>query len=166
MPSKRNGRLFPSTVTVRASQRWMALVWYLMVLPFLTALIAQTMGGAFDNRDTEMWGWALPTFMPTLALITGVVVVEEVRAQGKNRRTRTVPIFAQNVTLGLSVFYLLLLNYVVFSSRANGYSIQALQRSNVFLGSIQAIVGLALAVFFGSASDVTTANKSPVEGNK
>jgi hypothetical protein len=142
------------TVSLAGCQRQLAAVWYLLPLPAMIALIAQTQQGVYEKHEAELWGWALPNFMPTLLLITGVVIVEQVQSMAGTHRDREVSTFARNATAGLSVFYLLVFSYVVFDSRAAGYSLASMQRSSVFLGPIQGLVGAALGVFFGTAKEV------------
>jgi hypothetical protein len=138
-------------ISMTKSQRQLATLWYAMALPAFVVLMINQVNGGFDSRETELWGWMLPTVLPTLLLITGSVVVDAVQQQTK--RTRLVPRFARNVTIGLSVFYLLAVNYVIIHSCVAGRSLVAMQKSSVFLGPIQGLVGVALAVFFGTSSD-------------
>lgn len=140
-------------VPMMQCQRRLALVWYLLSAPAFILLILQTLSGVWASKETQLWGWALPTMMPTLLLVTGIVVVDAVQAMNQGKLARTVPVFARDVTIGLSTFYLILVNVVIVFTRRTGYSLDALQRSSAFLGPVQGLVGLALAVFFGTAKE-------------
>lgn len=140
-----------SRVGVTQCQRQLATIWYVLSAPAIVVLILQSQNNVYAGKDAELWGWALPTVMPTLLLITGAVVVDEIQAALKVKRSRYVPVFSRNVAIGLSVFYLLIVNYVVFHSRATGFSLSTMQKSNLFLGPIQGLVGIALAIFFGTS---------------
>ncbi len=145
-------------------QRQLATVWYGLSAPAIIILILQSQNNAYPGKETELWGWALPTVMPTLLLITGSVVVDEIQAALKVKKSRYVPTFSRNVALGLSIFYLVIVNYIVFDSRRQGYSIAAMQKSNIFLGPIQGLVGAALAIFFGTADSKMDHPSDPPAG--
>lgn len=41
--------------------------------PFILILVVQSLLGTFGDKVQEVWGWALPTIMPTLAMIVTVL---------------------------------------------------------------------------------------------
>src|SRR3546814_5910722 len=50
-------------------------------------LVAQSLLGRYEPATHEVWGWFLPTVMPTLSLIVGVLVADR-RAAGKGQDAR------------------------------------------------------------------------------
>src|SRR3546814_11951537 len=91
--SKRTDTLFPYTTLFRS------------------LLVAQSLLGRYEPATHEVWGWFLPTVMPTLSLIVGVLVADR-RAAGKGQDERQagkpVDDLFFRLGAGMSVMYLLL----------------------------------------------------------
>ena len=65
---------------------------------------AAVVPGRFDGTDFAwVWGWFLPTLMPTLSLIIGVLIADALRSPRRNRQVRP---FLYRLALGLSCAYL------------------------------------------------------------
>lgn len=131
----------------------LAKVWFTGGLFFLFVIIVQTIMGAYGADADKAWGWALPTIMPTLLVIVGVLV-----AQNKDNLAKAkVDPFLFRLTFWLSVFYLVVVNLPVllapFTSRAK---IEVMQSSSLFLGPLQGLVGAAFGAFFIARKDDTT----------
>jgi hypothetical protein len=86
--------------------------------------------------------------MPTLLLVTGVVAADALR---RDRKTFTVEAFFFRLTLGLSIFYLLLVDSVLLLRPFTGFSPMALMKhAGLLLGPLQGLVSGALGAFFVS----------------
>ena len=128
-------------------------VWFTGGLFFFFLIIVQSILGAYGTDVDKAWGWALPTIMPTLLLIVGVLVGQQMNA---NPTKATVDPFLFRLTYWLSIFYLLVVNLTIllspFTSRTK---IEIMQTSNLFLGPLQGLVGAAFGAFFVARKDET-----------
>ena len=131
----------------------LAKVWFTGGLFFLLVIIVQTILGAYGPDAEKAWGWALPTIMPTLLLIVGVLV-----AQNKdNLANAKVDPFLFKLTLGLSIFYLVVVNLpILLAPFTNRTKIEVMQSCSLFLGPLQGLVGAAFGAFFIARKDDTT----------
>jgi hypothetical protein len=137
--------------------RWrLALLWFSVCGVIVLLLIAQSVGGVFGGQLQRVWGWALPNFLPTLALMVSVFAAEALRpgeAAGIQVRRNFFVLAA-----GLSVFYLGLLLVAIlvqpllqiFNGGVGGMAvrIELLETSNIWLGPMQGLVVASLGVLF------------------
>ncbi|RKH74552.1 hypothetical protein D7W81_00945 [Corallococcus aberystwythensis] len=139
---------------LRTSQRNIAAVWYLgTFIPFMV-LVIQTFRGAYQettatgmvDRASEAWGWFAPAVMPTLMLITSVVVAEATQPESSKKE---VDRFTYRVTLSLSIAYLLLIWAALFYRAESGISpLGIMRKTGLFFAPIQGLVGSVIGVFF------------------
>ena len=136
---------------VSACQRRLALVWLVAGGVLILWFAVQSLSGKYGEETEKAWSWLLPTILPTLLLIVGAVVYQARRAQA----SATVDHFAYQMSMWLSVFYLVLVLGTVifpaFRSYPSGQDLlAAMQMSNLWLAPVQGFVGLSLGVFFVS----------------
>src|SRR3546814_11382141 len=92
---RRTRAVEPMTV---ASSKWMlAAIWLVGAGGVFLLLVAQSLLGRYEPATHEVWGWFLPTVMPTLSLIVGVLVADR-RSDGKGQDARQAgkPVADQN----------------------------------------------------------------------
>jgi hypothetical protein len=146
--------------------RWrLALLWFALCGVVVLLLIAQSLGGVFGDQLQRVWGWALPNFLPTLALMVSVFATEALRpSESAGMQVR------RNfylLAMGLSAFYLVLLLVAIlvqpllafFNGGVGGVSvrIELLETSNFWLGPLQGMVVVALGVLFFLKEEATSA---------
>ncbi len=136
-------------VDLAASRGRLAALWLGMAAFLIVLLVIQSVGNKYGSQVHRAWGWFLPSIVPTLSLILGTVAY-----QAKHRPAREqVDNFAYRCSLGLSVFYLALLAATLllqpFSSGRTG--LEWLELSNLWLGPVQGLTAVAVAVFFQAA---------------
>lgn len=137
--------------------RWrLAILWFPGGGLIILLLVAQMLGGAYGSDVQRAFGWALPNFLPTLALMVSVFAAEALRPIRESvtfvRRSFT------SLTVGLSIFYLLLLllsilAFPIFGNFANQENpiearLTLMEQSNVFLAPVQSLVVLAIGTLF------------------
>lgn len=138
-------------------QRRLLLVWYIGAAPTFLVLIAQTLLSLYEGyglNANEVWGWFLPSVMPTLLLVTGVVAAE---ARNPSPQEQTVERYYFRLAFGLSLFYLVVVNLILLAmpfilqqvDEAQDI-IRYLNKSNLFLGPVQGLVGAAMGAVFTS----------------
>jgi hypothetical protein len=143
--------------------RWrLALIWFGGCAFFFLLLVAQSLGGAYGTQVQR--AWALPTFMPTLALMTSVFAADAMKpATGTRAFVRR---GFTNLSVGLSIFYIIVLFVSVlvqpFAAANSGAAdivtarLELLELSNLWLAPLQSIVVGALGVLFFLKQDDKT----------
>lgn len=131
----------------------LAILWLLASAVVLLILIGQSYGGLYIDRLQDAWAWFLPTIMPTLSLIVGVLVAEGFRQTRKPRHLERRLFY---LATGLSAAYLLLVTLSVLAAGLLSHRTPApelLQRSNLWLGPVQGLVAASLGVVFQRSSE-------------
>lgn len=137
--------------------RWrLAILWFPGGGLLILVLVAQMLGGAYGPEVQRAFGWALPNILPTLALMVSVFAADALRPVSES--TTVVRKNFTNLTVGLSVFYLLLLSLAILAFPVFGGGTQEdsqiearlslMEQSNVFLAPVQSIVVLAIGTLF------------------
>ena len=140
------------------SQKRLAILWYAGGLVPVLILLAQTLrgdgiyyalqqGGGRTGQAQEAWAWLLSAVMPSLSLVTGVIGAQVLKRQALHQR---VDLFAFRLVYALSVFYLLLVSAVLFTSPLSSdlSPLGALQRSNLFVTPVQGLLSGAMGWLF------------------
>lgn len=133
-------------VSTRVSKKRLATVWFVAGFVLFLVLVLQSVLGKFGDRTEEAWAWFLPTLMPTLSLIIGVLVLDASTGPGRDKK---VDRFMFRLAFALSAFYLFLVALTLFVQPFTGVPLLVLmQRSNLWLGPFQGLVAAALGAFF------------------
>ncbi|MCP4395743.1 MAG: hypothetical protein GY801_00320 [bacterium] len=137
--------------------RWrLAVTWFPCGGLIFLILIGQSIGGAYGDQVQRAWGWALPNFLPTLALMVSVFAADALRPF-----TETATYVRKNffyLAVGLSIFYILaiLLSLVapLFAYQVSDAPdlitarLELLEMSNIWLAPLQSLVVASLGVLF------------------
>ena len=135
-------------MTMRTSMWRLALTWLLGAGLVFLILVGQSLAGYYEPRTEEAWAWFLPTVMPTLSLIVGALI-----ADYRDRAAEPAkPVDGRLFWLGagISAFYLLLvaLSILVQPWLSEVTPLELMQRSNLWLGPLQALCVAVLGFFF------------------
>ncbi|MGD2115815.1 MAG: hypothetical protein PVG07_12220 [Acidobacteriota bacterium] len=126
----------------------LAVLWLVATGVVLLVLVGQSYFGLYVDHVQDAWAWFLPTVMPTLSLIIGVLVAEGLR---ESREARRLDPRLFHLATALSALYLLLVLVSVLAAGLLAHrtpSIELLQRSNLWLGPVQGLVAASLGVVF------------------
>ena len=137
--------------------RWrLASVWFPAVALIFLILIGQSQFGAYGEHMQRAWGWALPNFMPTTALIISVFAADAFSPYSKTE-TLVRKSFAR-LALGISIFYvavmlfsLLIQPFINDPTNAEDpvlAKLKLLEASNLWLAPLQSLVVAAMGVLF------------------
>lgn len=138
-----------AALPMRRCKRRLASVWFVLAGLIFLLLVIQSVMGHYGARATDAWGWFLPNVMPTLSLIVGVLVLDQL---GGGVKTRTADAFLYRLALWLSCAYLLLiLLSILIQPFAPLPPLDLMQQSNLWLGPLQGLVAGALGAFFVKA---------------
>ena len=133
-------------VPARRCRIWLARVWFSGAgLVFIILVVQSMMGSVYGDKVEEAWGWFLPTIMPTLSMIIGVLVLS-VQSKVPDRQ---VDKFVFDLTIWLSAIYLTAVAATIFAQPVVKASpLELMTRSNLWLGPMQGLVAAALGAFF------------------
>jgi peptidoglycan/LPS O-acetylase OafA/YrhL len=136
-------------MTVNKSKWILAGIWLVGAGLILLLMVLQSLMGYYGTRTEDAWSWYLPTVMPTLSLILGVLVADfraEKAVAGSRRNSG--PLLGLSV--GISVFYLLLVSLTILMQPflPQTSPLELMQRSNLWLGPVQGLAAATLAAFF------------------
>lgn len=136
------------TIDMRVAKRRLAMIWFVGAgLLFLTVLL-QTILGHYHDLAERAWEWLLPSIMPTLSLIIGVLVSD---FMGKGRADRPVDAFLFRMAAALSAAYLVTVSLPIFLHPfSNMTELDLMAMSHLWQGPFQGLVGAALGAFFVS----------------
>lgn len=135
----------------------LALVWLGAAGLLLLVLVGQSLAGFYQDRVDEAWAWFLPTIMPTLSLIVGVLAAEGLMRERKPRRIDPRLV---HLATGLSVAYLLLVATSVIAAALVAHKhppLVILNRSDLWLGPVQGLVAATLGVIFRRSESAVAA---------
>lgn len=139
----------PSKNTIPLDRvRWqLAKLWLGLATPIFVILIGQSVFGKYHEKVQAVWSWALPTLMPTLALIITVLGANAIGAvEDKKRRVKR---SFYLVAFGLSAIYLLLILITLLIEPFTPFeALDLLNLSSLWLGPFQGLVASALAILF------------------
>jgi hypothetical protein len=145
--------------------KWMfASIWLGGAGLVFLILVVQSLVGRYGSQSEDAWAWYLPTVMPTLSLIIGVLASDfriaatataNSTTSTTNADAKVLPVSARGLLwlgVGLSVFYLLLVAVTILAQPfLQGVSpIELMHRSNLWLGPLQGLTAGVLAAFFRS----------------
>jgi len=139
-------------MTLTKSKWVFASIWLGGAGLVFTILVVQSLVGRYGAQSQEAWAWYLPTVMPTLSLIIGVLVSDFRTAKAD---ALPLPVSARGLLwlgIGLSVFYLLLVAVTILAQPfvQDVSPIELMHRSNLWLGPLQGLTAGVLAAFFRS----------------
>jgi len=145
-------------VSMTWARQKLLIVWSIgSAIPFVLIFI-QTIIGVFDikignnevdNIAKDVWGWFIPSVLPTFSLMIGVLVSESFMVSKDKMASR----FLYRLSFILSAFYLItiLSTYVAaFASPVDKSPLALLKQSNLWLGPFQGLVSASLGAFFVS----------------
>jgi hypothetical protein len=129
---------------LKECQQKLALLWLIGSAVLFGLVFAQTTLGHFGNDPGPAWSWLLPTVLPTAALIVTAMF------KTSGAETKTVDRFLFRLAFLLSLFYLgTVLLVILAQPMGRGSAVEALTRSNVYLGPFQGLTASAFGAFFG-----------------
>jgi len=144
-------------MTMKTARQRLALLWLGGSGICVVVLVAMSIR-ALEGRQVEVWGWFLPTVLPTLTLILSTFAMTARRSLPKALRNRNrVDPFIFRLAFGISVFYLVLVFFAVVGWQLTSYEdpIDALSLANLWLGPLQGLAASTIAWFFLSAGDAS-----------
>ena len=136
-------------ISVAQAKRVLASIWFGGAGLVFFIVLVQSLLGRYGEQVNEAWGWLLPTVVPTLSLIIGVLVFDALQREKRPKRTDR---FLLKLTAGLSAAYIAaVLLVIVLQPFATLPPIQMMTQTNIWLGPFQGLVAAAMGAFFVKA---------------
>jgi len=131
-------------ISTKMCRRRLAILWFGFVL--FIVLVLQSVFGRFGDWVEDAWSWFLPSIMPTLSLIVGVLVLDVTSGRDAEKKVDS---FFFWLAFLLSAVYLVLVATTLFLQPFTGVPLRGLMKlSNLWLGPLQGLVAAALGAFF------------------
>ena len=125
----------------RLTVLWFSGAGFLFIL-----LLLQTLLGRYGEGPEEAWAWFLPTVMPTLSLMIGILVSE---ALAKDSEKALVDRFVYKLAFVVSLVYLTVVSLTIFLSPFSSLGqLELMTMSNLWLAPFQGLATAALGAFF------------------
>jgi len=113
----------------------------------LTILVFQSLLGHYGSQTQDVWGWYLPTVMPTLGLILSGLGYTALSPSSD----QVVRSLFFRISVGISVVYqILVLLTILIQPLVDSPPIQLMNTSSLWLGPCQGLAASALGVLFVS----------------
>jgi hypothetical protein len=150
-------------VSVAYCKRRLAALWFVSAGLIFFVVLVQSLLGRYGEQVNQAWGWLLPTVMPTLSLIVGVLVFDAVQGERTSRQTDR---FLFRLTAGLCAGYLASVFLVIaLQPLASAPPVQLMNQANIWLGPFQGLVAATMGAFFVKAAqenDLGTTSDQPI----
>ncbi len=147
MESSRTSAIIRPSIAFKQAQAKITMVWLVSVIAIALLLIVQTLGGEHEEIENELWNWFYKFNIPTFTIILGGFFGGMNKPNDENKYIDSI---YYRIVLILSVFYLLIILLVIISLPAitDRSYLETLKVSELPLGILQGLVGLALGFFF------------------
>ncbi|MCI5218089.1 MAG: hypothetical protein D3914_02595 [Candidatus Electrothrix sp. LOE2] len=140
-------------IPIANTKKRLTIIWFTGSGFLFALLLLQTIFGKYGTEISEIkdpWGLMLPTFIPTLSLIIGVLVSDATGSQD-SEETATVDQFFFRLSCFLSIAYLVtVILTILLSPFAKLSLLELMKLSNLWLAPFQGLVTAALGAFFVS----------------
>jgi hypothetical protein len=129
------------------AKKRLALIWFTGSGILFLILLIQTFFNHYGTQVDQAWSWLLPSVLPTLSLIVGVLASDVTQ---RDRVDTQMDRFLVRCAIGFSVVYLVVvLAAILLQPVSTGVTpLTLMHRSQLFLSPFQGLVTALLGVFF------------------
>lgn len=124
---------------------WFAGSGFSFVILVLESILRKTLQGSLQ----ELWSWFVPTVVPSLALMLGVIGADALVQPGEGRQVKA-PFFKMARILSIGYLSILAITIVLEPFSAAGSPLGLFVISNYWLTPIQGLVVAAIGVLFAA----------------
>lgn len=137
---------------IREAQNKLAMLWCFWGGFIFLMLFTYQLNGTFDDGDFLVaWKWFSAAVFPTPALIFSSIIA----SPSDKVNNSVVPTRIYYLTLGFSVFYLIVLTVIVFSKSlqiSSTPTIEQMENSWTYLGLVNGLLSASMGIFFAKRS--------------
>ena len=139
-------------IPIEIARKRIATVWYVGSSILFILVTLQTILGLYGDKAQEAWAWLLPTVMPTLFLITSVLVSDALKTSS---RSFVVDSYIYTWSFLLSVLYMIAANSTILARPFSEMTPLAMMKlSHLWLGPLQGFVSASIGLFYLSKEEV------------
>jgi hypothetical protein len=129
---------------------------------FLLIVAESAIGSVYQGQLSELWGWFLPTVMPTLSLILSVMGAGAVEPPSPAQPIKEALVRSDfyAISYWLTWMYLVLILATILAQPAARYAwgedqkaVEVLKTSSLWLTPVQSLVVVAIGVLFFTRRD-------------
>jgi len=133
-------------ISTKMCRKRLAILWFGFGFVLFIVLVLQSVFGRFGDWVEDAWSWFLPSIMPTLSLIVGVLVLDVTSGRDAEKKVGS---FFFWLAFLLSAVYLVLVATTLFLQPFTGVPpLDLMKLSNLWLGPLQGLVAAVLGAFF------------------
>lgn len=136
-----------ATIEFRTAQKRIAATWFIGAGFLFLIFVLQSVLGKYGADTTKAWNWLLPAIMPTVSLITAVLVTELNSPDTGKMSDR----FLYKMAIISSGIYLGILYLMVFLSpfvEGDKTPLEILESSQLWVAPLQGVVVAILGAYF------------------
>jgi hypothetical protein len=143
-------------ISLETARYKLATIWFPACGVLFLIMAIQTLMGAYGADASKAWGWALPNFLPTLALMISVFAAGALQPDSPDKMQVRRSFF--RLSAWLSIFYIAVLFLVILAPVALTLMgkqaptvdarISAMEQASIFTGPLQGLVIAAIGVLF------------------
>ena len=142
---KKGADVSDETMPLAVARDTLARIWFLGAIPSFVVLMVLTLMGRFKDLAQDAWSWYLPTTLPTLLLILGVLAATAFGPKDE----RLVRTQFYGFAKWLSVFYVAIVVVTVTCWPLTGNEpLEAFRLANFFLPPLQGLAAGAIGALF------------------
>ena len=124
----------------------LAVIWFIGGGILFSLIFAQSILGRYGASVERVWGWFIPTILPTLSLMIAVFVLDTI---GRGVKRKSVDKFFYRLSSFLSIVYILSIITIILIEPFSDLSpLELMEQSSIWLGSFQGLVGASIGAFF------------------
>ena len=135
-----------ATLPLETARNTLATAWFAGSGGILLVLIVQSILGKYEDDLQKVWAWFVPTVVPSLSLMLGVIAAD---ALGGTTDPRNVKVAFFRLARTLSYFYLSILGLtILLEPYSPTPGVELFTLSNYWLGPVQGLVVAAVGALF------------------
>lgn len=135
-----------SLVSVAKCKKRLSLLWFSGAGLIFLLVFFQSIFGHYSGRTAAAWSWFLPTVMPTLSLMIGILVADTF---GPAKPDKNIDPFIYKLAQSLSAaYFMVVLATITLQPFSAVPPLELLAMSNLWLGPLQGLVTGSIGAFF------------------
>lgn len=133
-------------VSMNASKQRLAVIWLIGAGLLVLLVVLQSVRGVYTDELDTVWAWLLPSIMPTLSLIIGVLVSD---ARQREHSDVNIDPFFPRLTVTLSCVYLCTVAAtILLQPFSSSTPVGLMNMSHFWLAPFQGLVSAAMGALF------------------
>lgn len=133
-------------VSMSLAKRRLAVVWFVGAGLLFLLVLLQSVRGIYGGQTDQAWAWLLPSVMPTLSLIIGVLVAD---ARQPQRVNITIDPFIPGLAVTLSVVYFVtVVCTILLQPFSSATPLGLMSMSHLWLAPFQGLVSAVMGALF------------------